>query len=147
MKVEGKEVLVGKAEGIAVVTEQPVNFLAAYSRNLALPWKTGRISDNRHELYGEDLRTAILVMPCCSGSTGGGVFLLEAIRKGIAPRGIVTAEVDTLLVSGAVLAEMWLEERRLPPIVECPDILSCVSTGDWIKIERECIEICSSTGD
>ncbi|MGC1120818.1 MAG: DUF126 domain-containing protein [Candidatus Methanofastidiosia archaeon] len=144
MQVRGKVVLQGKAEGIAVVTEQPVNFLAAYSRNLALPWKTGKISDEEHELYGKDLRSAILVMPCCSGSTGGGVFLLEAIRKGIVPRGIVAARADTLLVSGAVLAEIWLEERELFPIVECPDILSCISTGDWIKVEGEIIEICSS---
>lgn len=144
MRVKGKVVLQGKAEGIAVVTEQPVNFLAAYSRNLALPWKTGKISDTEHELYEKDLRNTILVMPCCSGSTGGGVFLLEAIRKGIVPRGIVAAQADTLLVSGAVLAEIWLEKRELLPIVECPDILSRISTGDWVKVEGGIIEICSS---
>jgi predicted aconitase with swiveling domain len=144
MQVKGKVVLQGKAEGIAMVTEQPVNFLAAYSRNLALPWKTGKISDAEHELHGKDLRSAILVMPCCSGSTGGGVFLLEAIRKGIVPRGIVAAQADTLLVSGAVLAEIWLEKRELLPIVECPDILSRVGTGDWIRVEGEIIEICNS---
>jgi predicted aconitase with swiveling domain len=83
-------------------------------------------------------------MPCCSGSTGGGVFLLEAIRKGIVPRGIVAAQADTLLVSGAVLAEIWLEKRELLPIVECPDILSRVGTGDWIRVEGEIIEICNS---
>jgi predicted aconitase with swiveling domain len=144
MQVRGKVVLQGKAEGIAVVTEQPVNFLAAYSRNLALPWKTARVSDEEHELHGKDLRNVILIMPCCSGSTGGGVFLLEAIRKGIVPKGIVAEQADTLLVSGAVLAEIWLEKRELLPIVECPDILSRINTGDWIEIEGETIEIYNS---
>ncbi|MBU7038295.1 MAG: hypothetical protein HXS52_10200 [Theionarchaea archaeon] len=52
MQVEGKVVLRGQVEGYAMVTDQPMNFLAAYSRNLALPWKTGKISDAEHELHG-----------------------------------------------------------------------------------------------
>ncbi|MBU7015120.1 MAG: DUF126 domain-containing protein [Theionarchaea archaeon] len=143
MQVEGKVVLRGQVEGYAMVTDQPMNFLAAYSRNLALPWKTGKISDAEHELHGKDLRRGILVMPCCSGSTGGGVFLLEAIRKGIVPKGILTAQADTLLVSGAVMAEIWLEKMELIPIVECSDILLRVNTGDWIRIDGEVIEIYS----
>ncbi len=141
VKGKGKTIIAGKAEGIAFVTNQPINILAAYGRNLLIPWKTGKISDREHELHGKDLRETILFTPFSIGSTTGGVILLEAIRKGIAPKGIVVAKADTLLTSGAILAGIWLDQVLLPPIVECPEIFGHVQSGYWVKIDGENIEV------
>lgn len=139
--VKGKVIIAGKAEGPALVTNQPINILAAYGKNLILPWKTGKISDKEHELHRKDLRETILFTPFSIGSTTGGVILLEAIRKGIAPKGMVVAKADILLVSGSILASAWLDQALLPPIVECPEIFGHVQSGHKVKIDGENIEV------
>lgn len=132
----GRVVVPGTVRAHAIVTRHPLNFLAAYNKNLVYKWRRGKISDKEHPLHGTDLRAAVLFMPCSIGSTSGGMFLLEAIRAGIAPRGIVVETADPLLVAGGVLATTWLDpaEHALPPILECPAAFELVETGDQVEI-------------
>ncbi len=141
MKFKGRAVISGEIEGEALVSSQPINWLSSYSINLALPWKKGKISDRQHELFGQDLRNKILFVPCAVGSTTGGLLLLEAIKARITPKGVVLKEADTLTVSGGILADIWVKDMQLPPILECSKIFNEIKTGDRIKISKDEIEI------
>ncbi|NHJ26347.1 MAG: DUF126 domain-containing protein [Candidatus Lokiarchaeota archaeon] len=141
MKFKGKSITSGKVEGIAVVSQQAINFLASYNINLAFPQNKGKISDKEHELFGQDLTDKILFVPCSVGSTTGGVFLLEAIKAKIAPKAIVIKKADSLLVSGGILAEIWLRDVTIPPIMECSEIFENIKTGDMVKLKKNEIEL------
>ncbi len=140
-RFKGKLILSGACEGVAIVSSQPINWLSSYSINLALSWKKGKISDRSHELLGQDLRDKILFVPCAVGSTTGGLLLLEAIKAKITPKAIVLKEADTLTVSGAILADIWVENLQLPPILECSEIFNEIKSGDRVKISKDEIEI------
>ena len=141
MRFKGKLILSGACEGEAIVSNQPINWLSSYSINLALTWKKGKISDRQHELFGQDLKDKILFVPCAVGSTTGGLLLLEAIKAQFTPKAIVLKEADTLTVSGGILADIWLKNIQLPPILECSEIFSEIKTGDRVKINEDEIEI------
>ncbi len=141
MIYEGHSIIAGDATGTAVVTKQPINFLAAYGKNLVFTWKKGKIGDKEHELFGMDLRDNILFVPSSCGSTTGGMFLLEAIKACITPKALVVQAADSLLVSGAILAEVWLEGVPLPPIIECPAAFPGVESGKRIAIKGNIVEV------
>ncbi len=141
MIYEGHSIIAGEVTGTAVVTKQPVNFLAAYGKNLVFTWKKGKISDKEHELFGMDLRDKILFLPSTCGSTTGGLFVLESIKAGIAPKALIVQTADSLLVSGAILAEVWLEGVPLPPIIECPAAFPGAESGKKVTIKGNMVEI------
>ncbi len=141
MQFKGTAVIPGQCAGQAVVTSQPINFLAAYDRNLVFKWRKGKIGDRHHELVNQDLRDKVLFVPTSIGSTAGGVILLETIRAQIAPRAIVVQSAESLLVSGAILARVWLEGHPLPPIVECPAAFAAAKTGNHVQITDDLVDI------
>ncbi len=141
MQFKGAAVIPGQCEGTAVVTRQPINFLSAYDRNLVFTWRKGKIGDKEHELCGQDLRDKVLFVPTSIGSTTGGLLLLEAIKAQIAPRALVVQVADSLLVSGAILARVWLEDVPLPPIVECPAAFTATKTGDRVQIAGDVVTV------
>jgi predicted aconitase with swiveling domain len=143
MKFSGKPLCDGRCEGEAVVTKQPISFASAYYKNLipGIGWlEKGKINEEEHELYRQDMRDKILFIPTSAESTLGGYMLLEVIKAGIAPKAIVAERADTLLVSGICLARIWGKTRHLPAAVECASIFGHVKTGCNIKIDGGLIE-------
>ncbi len=141
VQYKGAVVISGQCEGLAVVTAQPINFLSAYDKNLVFTWRKGKVADKEHELFNQDLRDKVLFVPTSIGSTTGGLLLLEAIKAQIAPRAIVVQVADSLLVSGAILARVWLEGVPLPPVVECPAAFAAAKTGQRVRIAGDVVEI------
>lgn len=132
----------GKAEGPAMVTRMPVNFTAAVSNiKNAIPGRKGVINDRMHELFGRDMKGTVMVFPACIGSTFTGMVLLELMRGGYAPVALVVQAADPLLVSGAVLAEVWFDAGI--PVVEYPgdDLFEAVKDGDRVAVNGATGEI------
>jgi predicted aconitase with swiveling domain len=71
------------------------------------------------------------------GSTYTGMMLLELMVQGRAPAAVVVQNIDPLLVSGPILAEIWFKKGI--PIVEYSrdDIYDKISDGDWIEVNGE----------
>ena len=114
----GRPVLGGLARGPALFTDTPVNFTAGFTKppNL-LPWKRSQFCDRHHPWCGMNLKGTVLFLPACIGSTYTGLVLLDLVRLGRGPVGMVVEDVDPLLVSGAVVSEVWY--GRGIPIVAC----------------------------
>ena len=55
--LQGKTVIPGSAEGPALVTRQPINFTASFSKPINLiPSRRSQITDRHHELCGKLIR-------------------------------------------------------------------------------------------
>lgn len=123
----GQPAVAGLAEGIALVTSEPLSFWGGVDPN------TGEVIDRRHPLSGQILAGRVLVLPHGRGSCSASGVLLEAIRNGVGPAGLITSRMDPILGLGAILAEE-LYGRVVPIIVLAERDWSCIRTGDSVAI-------------
>lgn len=140
--IKGRGVVGGSGRGQAMVTRMPINFTAAHTkpRNL-IPGKMSEVQDRHHEFYRKNIKGKVLVFPACIGSTYTGMVLLELMYRRIAPAAIVVQAVDSLLVSGVVLADVWF--GRGIPVVEygSEDLFDKIHTGDSVEVSGDTGEI------
>ncbi len=137
MTIIARTIVPGSADAEALVSRQPLNFLAAFKGAVEWRHRRGRIEDPTHDLYG--LRTAgmILVLPRCVGSTMSSLLLLELAAAGNAPAALILSEADELMVAGGLMGEVWF--GRALPIVDRPaqDIFAHIRTGMRISLRAE----------
>jgi len=126
MKMHGRVIRHGQAEGEALVSQQPIGFFGGVDA------ETGLIVESGHELEGESISGRILVFPRGKGSTVGSYTLYRLARKGLAPAGIINAQSEAIVAVGAIIAEI--------PMVDCIDI-SRLETGDIVSIEDNTVEV------
>jgi predicted aconitase with swiveling domain len=69
-----------------------------------LDLETGRICDVSHPQCGMLVAGTILIMPGARGSSSSSSALVEAVRRGNAPRAIILSRVDPILVIGSLIA-------------------------------------------
>ena len=125
--MEGRVLVAGSAQGIALVLEEPLSFWGG------LDPSTGEIVETGHPQRGEVVTGRILVMPSGRGSSSSATVLAEAIRLGTAPAGIVLGEPDDILAIGALVAAE-LYGRSIPIVVAARDDLAAITDGEAITI-------------
>ncbi len=146
--LNGKPMVAGHGAGAALVTRMPMNFTAALSKpHNFLPSRRAEVRDRHHDLFGRNLAGSVLVFPSCIGSSYTGMVLMQVMSEGKAPAAIVVQEADPLLVSGAVLAEVWFGKGI--PVVEYggEDLFEKIATGDRVTVDGETGEIRIDTDD
>ena len=136
--LQGRAVVGGRGEGLALVSTMPINFTAAFTKphNL-IPSRRAEVRDRHHDLFGTNLAGRVLVFPACIGSTFTGMILMQLMSEDKAPAAIVVQNADSLLVSGAVLAQVWF--KKGVPIVEysAVDLFDRIRTGDRAVVDGE----------
>ena len=118
--MKGRTIYPGKAEGIALVSKQPIGFYGGIDA------KTGIVIEKGSELEGESVKDRVLVFPCGKGSTVGSYVIYGLKKNGVAPAAIVNSETETIVATGAILAGI--------PCIDGIDI-SGINTGDKLRIE------------
>jgi predicted aconitase with swiveling domain len=93
MKIEGRKIYPGVAEGEALVTSMGISFYGGVDP------QSGVIVERGHELEGQCIAGKILVFPTGKGSTVGSYTLYRLKHSGAAPLAIVNAV-------GCILAEI-----------------------------------------
>ncbi len=96
--LKGRVINPGKAEGIALVSPEPIGFYGG------IDMKTGRVIEKNHPLEGESVKDRILVFPCGKGSTVGSYVIYGLKKNGVAPKAIVNKETETIVATGVILA-------------------------------------------
>jgi predicted aconitase with swiveling domain len=124
VKIEGKTLVDGYAEGKALVLSEPLSFWGGVNA------ETGQIIDHSHPALGQSVTGRILVMPGARGSSSASAVLLEAIRLGTGPNGIVLGRADPILTVAAILA-FKLYGLRCPIIVARTDP---IQDGSFVSI-------------
>jgi uncharacterized protein len=102
-----RRIVSGTGEGKALVTTQPINFLAMVNA------KTGTITDPVHELHGKSLKGSVLILPYAIGSSVGAYAIYSLKEYGNAPSAVVCSKADITTASGCALANI--------PVVDLPN--------------------------
>ena len=126
---QGRGIAPGRAAGKAVVSVRPFMFAHGVDPN------TGKVIDVRSDLFGKDVGGKILVFPGGKGSTTGSAWLLETIRRGNAPVGIVQGTCEPILVTAVVMGRLLYGKEI--PVVDGLDkgFLSRLVDGDRLDVD------------
>ena len=120
--MKGRMISPGKTEGIAIVSEEPIGFYGGIDA------KTGIVIEKGHPLEGKCVTGKILVFPCGKGSTVGSYVIYGLQKNGVAPKGIVNKETETIVATGVILAGI--------PCVDQIDI-DKIKDGDTVLLDAD----------
>lgn len=128
--IQGKPVVRGRAQGEALVSNEPLSFWGGYD------YHTGEITDRRHPLSGSIASRRILAVPFTRGSSTTTAVLLEAVRAGSAPAAILTTGVDSFFALASIVAnEMYA--KPIPIVAISPEDFATLRTGDQLEIKED----------
>ena len=94
----GRMISPGKTKGVAIVSDEPIGFYGGIDSN------TGIVIEKGHSLEGKCVKDKILVFPCGKGSTVGSYVIYGLKKNGVAPKGIINEETETIVATGVILA-------------------------------------------
>ena len=120
MKLVGRLIYAGEAEGQALVSAQAISFFGGVDPD------SGVVVERGHALEGQSVAGRVLVFPTGKGSTVGSYTLYRLKHNGMAPAAIVNAECETITAVGCIIAEI--------PCVDQVEIGRIV-TGQWVRVD------------
>lgn len=119
-ELQGRIIKAGSAEGVALVSPEPVGFFGMIDA------ETGIVIEQGHPLEGESVAGRVLVFPTGKGSTVGSYSLYRLAKAGLAPAAIVNAESEPIVAVGAIISEI--------PMVDQVDTAQ-IRSGDPVIID------------
>ncbi|SPE31856.1 conserved hypothetical protein [Candidatus Sulfopaludibacter sp. SbA3] len=122
MIIQGKTVNAGVAEGEAIVTQMPFNFI------LDLDVHSGKVKSG-HELKGQELTNKIFVFPTGRGSTWGALMAYESLLRGTFCKGMVCTEAEPVIGAVAIMLDVPMLHRLTVNPVEV------IKTGDYVRMD------------
>ncbi len=122
MKLNGRKIYQGTAQGEALVTAMGISFFGGVDPD------TGLVVEKGHQLEGQSINGKVLVFPTGKGSTVGSYTLYRLKMNGVAPAAIVNAQCETITAVGCIIAE-------IPCIDHIP--IERLKTGDIISLDGE----------
>jgi predicted aconitase with swiveling domain len=125
LKLTGRTIYEGKAEGIALVSAAPMSFYGGVNPD------TGEIVERGNELRGQSVKDRILVFPYGKGSTVGSYVMYRLAKNGVAPRAIINAKCETIVAVGAIISEI--------PCVDMIDI-SMIRPDARVKVDGASVQ-------
>ena len=130
MRLQGRKIFAGQAEGEALVTGMGISFFGGVDP------ESGVVVERGHELEGQSIAGKVLVFPAGKGSTVGSYTLYRLKKAGLAPAAIVNAECETITAVGCIIAEI--------PCVDQVEI-ALIRTGQTVRVngDQGIIEILS----
>ena len=100
MKLEGRKIYKGAAEGEAIVTRDGISFYGGVDPD------TGTVVEVGHELEGQSITGKVLVFPTGKGSTVGSYTMYRMKKSNTAPLAIVNKQIDTIVAVGCIISEI-----------------------------------------
>jgi uncharacterized protein len=98
IKIKGRSISKGYAEGEALVCRQPIGF------NFGVDFETGVITEYNHELFGKSIKDKILIFPHGKGSTGGSYVVYQLAKNKTGPKAMINLATETIIAVGAIMA-------------------------------------------
>jgi predicted aconitase with swiveling domain len=120
-----KKIVGGSGEGVALVTAQPLNFLAMVDS------RTGMVIDSKHQLHKKSLKGVVLAFPYAIGSSVGAYTLFSLREFGCAPAAVICSRADITTASGCAIAGI--------PVVDLPNHiqLSSIKQGSVATVQAD----------
>ena len=136
---QGRVVVPGRVSAEALVSHGGLNTLASFQKALQFGDKKATCGDqNNPDLYGKQMAGKALCLPQTIGSTTGGLVLYCATSRGRQPACMLFSNpIDSLAAAGAVLADVWLEDHKMPVVDSLGDeFLDYVKDGMNIIVQE-----------
>ena len=105
MIIRGRKIVGGRAEGVALVSRDPVSFYGGIDP------VTGVVTEPGHAVEGECITGKVFVFPTGKGSTVGSYVIYRMVKLGTAPAAIVNLETEAILATGCVISDVPLVDR------------------------------------
>lgn len=129
MKLTGRLINGGKAEGPAVVLENPFSFIGDFDPD------TGKLVMAGHPLHGQSLANKILVCPTGKGGTIAPFVAYNAKKAGNTPVGILCNKAEPITCESAITIDVpMLDQLNRNPV-------DVISSGQWVIIENNEVTI------
>ena len=100
MRIYGRRIYKGSAEGEVIMTKEPITFLGGVDPN------SGIVTERGHELFGKSISGKILVFPYGKGSTVGSYVIYQLKKNGKAPLGIINLKAEQIVATGAIISRI-----------------------------------------
>lgn len=120
IELEGRVIKAGVAQGLALVSTEPIGFLGGVDP------ETGNVIEPGHPLAGECVAGRVLVFPSGKGSTVGSYTLYRMSKSGTAPAAILNAESEAIVAVGAIIGDIPMLDR-----IE----IGRIRTGDRVTVD------------
>ena len=141
MKVfKGRVVTPGCVTAEAVVTHEGFNTLASFQMALQFGDKEVKCGDqNNEDIHGKSMLGKALCLPQTIGSTTGGLVLYCACAMGRQPACMLFSQpIDSLAGAGVILADIWLDNIKMPVIDSLGDeFLDYVKDGMIVSVKAD----------
>ena len=137
---KGRVVVPGRIAAEALVSHEGLNTLASFQKALQFGDKNATCGDqNNPDLYGKQMAGKALCLPQTIGSTTGGLVLYCACSMGRQPACMLFSQpIDSLAAAGAVLADVWLDDVKMPVVDSLGDeFLEYVKDGMNIVVQDD----------
>jgi len=122
MRIKGRCINPGRAEGEAIVSRIPFSFKGEIDP------QTGIVPSPSHEHFGKSLKDKILICPSGKGSSENTNVAYEARRHGVSPAAIIVTKIEPVLAASVLIA-------GIPTLEVNKDVLGLIKTGDFIKVD------------
>lgn len=126
MKLKGRKIVGGKAEGEVIVSKRPLSFLGGVDP------ETGIVTDAESDIRGQSIAGKVLVFPRGKGSTVGSYVIYALKKNNKAPKAIIVGEAETIVATGAIIADI--------PMVDGVDV-SKLKTGMKVRVDADTGEV------
>jgi hypothetical protein len=125
MRIKARSISGGGGRGEAMILKEPFGFYGNVDP------KTGIIIERGNPLEGRSIKDKIFIFPYGEGSTVGSYVIYALKKSGAAPAAIVNEETESIIATGAILAEI--------PCVDRPekDIFEIVHDGDILEVDGD----------
>jgi hypothetical protein len=119
LRLKGRVIYSGEAEGEALVTSQPISFYGGVDP------ASGEVIERGHELQGECVKGKVLVFPHGKGSTVGSYILYRLSKSGVAPSAIINERCETIVAVGAIISG-----------IPCVDMIDTarIKRNAWLRV-------------
>ena len=125
MRLKGRKVVGGYAEGEALVSADPVSFYGGVDP------ETGVVVEPGHAVEGECITGKVFVFPTGKGSTVGSYVIYRMSKLGTAPVALVNSETEAIIATGCVISGIPLVDKLdRDPLME-------IKSGDLLKVSAD----------
>ncbi len=125
MRLKGRKVVGGYAEGEALVSADPVSFYGGVDP------ETGIVVEPGHAVEGECITGKVFVFPTGKGSTVGSYVIYRMSKLGTAPAALVNSETEAIIATGCVISGIPLVDKLdRDPLLE-------IKSGDLVKVSAD----------
>lgn len=131
----GKSVFGGRGEGLVLKAATPLSLWGGV--NLG----DGVVTDRASGIAGECVAGRVLVFPSSRGSSSSTGFIVELVRRGLAPAAIVNVRTEPIVALGSIVAHE-LYGRSVPIVALDEKDYALLRPGEPVIVDGDAGTVC-----